>query len=98
VLEPGRRLVWTMPGVRCDVHVPIVAPRVALVLPQPYEDVLRRCTYFALALAPRIRVAFGVCDVTRRGICAPAELGALRSSDLLDERDPFGDSLQDRLI
>ena len=81
-----------MPGVRCDVYVPIVTPRVALVLPQPYKDVLRRSAYFAHALAPRIRVTFGVCDVARRGIRTPTELGLLRSFDLLDERDPFGDS------
>jgi hypothetical protein len=81
-----------MPGVCCDAHVPIVAPRVALILPQPYEDVLCRRTYFALALAPRIRVTVGVCDVARRGICAPTELGGLRGFDLLDERDSFGDS------
>ena len=87
-----------MPGVRCDMHVPIVAPCVALVLPQSYEDVLRRRKYFALALAPRIRVTFGVCDVARRGICAPTELGTFGGFNLFDERDPCGDSLLDRLV
>ena len=74
-----------MPRVRCDVHMSVVAPRVALVLPQPYENVLRRRTYFAHELAPRIRVTFGVCDVACRSIRTPTELGALRSFDLLDE-------------